>query len=48
MQQVKVNLCFRASAVVVPKGLFEKLRCYSDLGIPFFWVSCPSGGKGGT
>ena len=34
MQEVEVKVCFRASAVVVSKGVFEKLRCHSDLGIP--------------
>ena len=47
MQEVEVKVCFRASAVVVPKGLFEKLRCHSDLGIPVFWVSYPPRGWGG-
>ena len=41
VQVVEVKLCFRATAVVVPKGLFEKLPCHSDLGIPVFWVSYP-------
>ena len=29
---------------MVPKSLFEKLRCHSDLGIPVFRVSYPRGG----
>ena len=33
MQEVEVKVCFRASAVVVPKGVFEKLRCHSDFSL---------------
>ena len=46
VQEVEVKRCFRATAVVVPKGLFEKWPCHSDLGIPVFWVSYPCGGGG--
>ena len=48
MQEVEVKVCFRASAVVVPKGLFEKLRCHKDLGIPLFVLGIvPPAGVGG-
>ena len=47
VEEVEVKRCFRATAVVVPKGLFEKLRCHSDLGIPLFWVPYPRGGGEG-
>ena len=33
MQEVEVKVCFRASTVVVPKGVFEKLRCHSDFSL---------------
>ena len=33
---------------MVPKGVFEKFRCHSDLGIPVFWVSLPLRGGGGV
>ena len=46
VQEVGVKRRFRATAVVVPKGLFEKWRCHSDLGIPVFWISYPLWGWG--
>ena len=48
MQEVEEKVCFRASAVVVPKGVFEKLRCHSDLGIPrILGIVPPRGWRGG-
>ena len=45
VQEVEVKRCFRATAVVVPKGVFEKLRCHSDLGtLVFLGIVPPAGG----
>ena len=45
VQEVEVKSCLRATAVVVPKGLFEKLRCHSDLGTPVFLGIVPPRGR---